>query len=67
MTASPRGPVFLGVEGVALTATDRPYKKAIRVEEALDILREEQAAGSLDATLLDLFIEARIFDRTDWR
>jgi len=51
----------------ALTATDRPYKKAIRVEEALDILREEQAAGALDATLLDLFIEARIFDRTDWR
>ena len=33
----------------ALTATDRPYKKAIRVEEALDILREEQAAGALDA------------------
>jgi HD-GYP domain-containing protein (c-di-GMP phosphodiesterase class II) len=51
----------------ALTATDRPYKKAIRVEEALDILRGEQAAGALDATLLDLFIEARIFDRTDWR
>jgi HD-GYP domain-containing protein (c-di-GMP phosphodiesterase class II) len=51
----------------ALTATDRPYKKAIRVEEALDILREEQAAGALDAPLLDLFIEARIFDRTDWR
>ena len=27
----------------ALTATDRPYKKAVRVEEALDILRAEQA------------------------
>jgi HD-GYP domain-containing protein (c-di-GMP phosphodiesterase class II) len=51
----------------ALTATDRPYKKAIRVEEALDILRDEQAAGALDGALLDLFIEARIFDRTDWR
>jgi HD-GYP domain-containing protein (c-di-GMP phosphodiesterase class II) len=51
----------------ALTATDRPYKKAIRVEEALDILREEKAAGALDASLLDLFIDARIFDRTDWR
>jgi len=49
----------------ALTATDRPYKKAIRVEEALDILREEQVAGALDASLLDIFIEARIFDRTD--
>ena len=51
----------------ALTATDRPYKKAIRVEEALDILRDEQAAGALDGALLDLFIDARIFDRTDWR
>jgi HD-GYP domain-containing protein (c-di-GMP phosphodiesterase class II) len=51
----------------ALTATDRPYKKAIRVEEALDTLREEQRAGALDGHLLDLFIEARVFERTDWR
>jgi HD-GYP domain-containing protein (c-di-GMP phosphodiesterase class II) len=51
----------------ALTATDRPYKKAIRVEEALDILRDEQATGALDGALLDLFIDARIYDRTDWR
>ena len=51
----------------ALTATDRPYKKAVRVEEALDTLREEQRAGALDGALLDLFIDARIFERTDWR
>ena len=51
----------------ALTATDRPYKKAVRVEEALDTLREEQRAGALDGALLDLFIEARIFERTDFR
>jgi len=51
----------------ALTATDRPYKKAIRVEEALDTLRDEQRAGALDGTLLDLFIDARVFQRTDWR
>jgi HD-GYP domain-containing protein (c-di-GMP phosphodiesterase class II) len=49
----------------ALTATDRPYKKAIRVEEALDTLREEQRAGALDGSLLDLFIDARIFQRTE--
>jgi HD-GYP domain-containing protein (c-di-GMP phosphodiesterase class II) len=47
----------------ALTATDRPYKKAIRVDDALDILRAEQRAGALDGDLLDLFIEARIFER----
>jgi HD-GYP domain-containing protein (c-di-GMP phosphodiesterase class II) len=49
----------------ALTATDRPYKKAVRVEEALDTLREEQRTGALDGALLDLFIEARVFERTD--
>jgi HD-GYP domain-containing protein (c-di-GMP phosphodiesterase class II) len=47
----------------ALTATDRPYKKAIRVDEALDILQGERRAGALDGALLDLFIEARIFER----
>jgi HD-GYP domain-containing protein (c-di-GMP phosphodiesterase class II) len=51
----------------ALTATDRPYKKAVRIEEALDTLRAEQTAGALDGALLDLFIEARVFERTDWR
>ncbi len=47
----------------ALTATDRPYKKAIRVEEALDTLRHEQRTGALDGALLDLFIDARVFER----
>jgi HD-GYP domain-containing protein (c-di-GMP phosphodiesterase class II) len=51
----------------ALTATDRPYKKAVRVEEALDTLRDEQRSGALDGALLDVFIEARVFERTDWR
>jgi HD-GYP domain-containing protein (c-di-GMP phosphodiesterase class II) len=51
----------------ALTATDRPYKKAIRVEDALDTLRDEQNAGALDSALLDLFIDARVYERTDWR
>ncbi len=51
----------------ALTATDRPYKKAVRTEEALDTLREEQQSGALDGRLLDLFIDARVFERTDWR
>ena len=50
----------------ALTATDRPYKKAVRVEEALDTLREEQRTGGLDGALLDLFIEARVFENTDF-
>ena len=47
----------------ALVAWDRPYKKAVPVERALDILREEAGAGKLDARMLDLFVEARVYER----
>ena len=47
----------------ALTASDRPYKKALRAEEALAILDAERRAGALDSPLLDLFLEARVFER----
>src|SRR5213593_1935121 len=47
----------------ALTASDRPYKKALRAEEALAILDVERRAGALDSALLDLFLEARVFER----
>jgi response regulator RpfG family c-di-GMP phosphodiesterase len=47
----------------ALTANDRPYKKAVRPDEALAILDAERRAGALDSALLDLFISARVFDR----
>src|SRR5262249_35117257 len=43
----------------ALTASDRPYKAAVPVDRALDILRRESAKGSIDQTLLDLFITVR--------
>ncbi len=48
----------------ALTAADRPYKKAISVERALDILGYERNAGAIDPVLLNLFIEAKVFERT---
>jgi HD-GYP domain-containing protein (c-di-GMP phosphodiesterase class II) len=48
----------------ALAAFDRPYKKAVPVERALDILRDEARAGKLDLDILDLFIAARIYERT---
>lgn len=47
----------------ALTAADRPYKKALRAEEALAILDAERRAGALDSALLDVFLEARVFER----
>jgi HD-GYP domain-containing protein (c-di-GMP phosphodiesterase class II) len=43
----------------ALTASDRPYKTAVPVERALDILIEERKAGALDADVLDLFIDLK--------
>jgi len=48
----------------ALTAADRPYKKATSVEQALDILDYERKAGNIDGTLLALFIEAKVYERT---
>lgn len=46
----------------ALSAADRPYKRAVRVEEALDILREEARRGMLDPALVEVFIEARVYE-----
>ena len=45
----------------ALSAQDRPYKPAVPLEHALDILHDEAAKGLIDAALLDLFRAAEIF------
>lgn len=45
----------------ALTASDRPYKRAVPWEHALDILRMEASDGMLDEHLLESFISARVF------
>jgi HD-GYP domain-containing protein (c-di-GMP phosphodiesterase class II) len=44
----------------ALTASDRPYKKAVPHALALDILRREVDAGQLDGALYQVFVEAEI-------
>ena len=51
----------------ALTAADRPYKKAVPVSQALDILGDEARAGKIDAGLLSLFIDAKVYERTGQR
>ena len=43
----------------ALTAGDRPYKKAVPVEQALDLMHEECDAGHIDARLFQVFVDAR--------
>ena len=47
----------------ALTAADRPYKKAVPVPKALDILESEVSRGKLDQDLYRLFVEARVWER----
>src|SRR5438105_5019559 len=45
----------------ALTAQDRPYKRAVPPATALDILHEEAKQGKLDQDLLEIFVEKRIY------
>src|SRR5256714_9446704 len=45
----------------ALTAQDRPYKKAVSSTVALDILHDEARQGKLDHDLLDIFVNKKIF------
>ncbi len=47
----------------ALTASDRPYKRAVPPSRALDILSDETRVGMLDDELFRLFREARVFER----
>jgi HD-GYP domain-containing protein (c-di-GMP phosphodiesterase class II) len=46
----------------ALTASDRPYKRAVPVEKALQILALEVKDGHVDAELVRIFSEARVWE-----
>ena len=48
----------------ALSAADRPYKKAVPPERALDILEMSVKEQELDPDLYRLFLEAKIFNQT---
>jgi HD-GYP domain-containing protein (c-di-GMP phosphodiesterase class II) len=54
----------------ALTASDRPYKKAMPVEKALQVLQWEARDGMLDQDVVDLFVESGVYRKVlerDWR
>ena len=51
----------------ALVAWNRPYKPPVSEERARGILREEAEDGKLNVELLDVFLEARLFDLPDFR
>jgi hypothetical protein len=46
----------------ALTASDRPYKKAVPAEKALNILKSEVENGKLDRKIVDFFIDKKIYE-----
>jgi HD-GYP domain-containing protein (c-di-GMP phosphodiesterase class II) len=46
----------------ALTARDRPYKKAIPQDRALAILGFEVKDNHVDGELVRLFVEAKVFE-----
>jgi HD-GYP domain-containing protein (c-di-GMP phosphodiesterase class II) len=46
----------------ALTASDRPYKPAVKPQEALDILNLEVKDRKLDPDLVKIFTEAKIWE-----
>lgn len=49
----------------ALTASDRPYKRALPVSKALDIIGDEVKRGQLDPGLFNVFVEAKAFEHKE--
>ena len=49
----------------ALTAKDRPYKKAVPAPRALDIMQDEVKGGMLDSQLFRLFVDHKVWERAD--
>jgi len=45
----------------ALTAQDRPYKKAVQLELALDILWDEAKRGKIDQAMLKTFVDSEVY------
>ncbi len=47
----------------ALSAHDRPYKKAVPIEKVIDILKKEVQRGKLDPDLVEIFINNKIYEK----
>ena len=46
----------------ALTAADRPYKKAIPLDISIKILREEVEKGRMDGRIVELMVEKELYE-----
>ena len=54
----------------ALTASDRPYKRALPSQRALEILDMEGKSGQLDQAVVELLLESQVYRKVleqDWR
>ncbi|GMR11889.1 MAG: HD family phosphohydrolase [Gemmatimonadota bacterium] len=54
----------------ALTASDRPYKRALSADRALEILKMESDGGQLDPDIVQLLIGSEVYHKIleeDWR
>jgi HD-GYP domain-containing protein (c-di-GMP phosphodiesterase class II) len=47
----------------ALTASDRPYKKAVPIDRALSIIESEVKGGKCDAQLFRVFVEGEVYKK----
>jgi HD-GYP domain-containing protein (c-di-GMP phosphodiesterase class II) len=47
----------------ALTASDRPYKRAVPVEKALAILESSVKNNEIDGELFRIFVESKLYER----
>ncbi|PYY19097.1 MAG: HD family phosphohydrolase [Acidobacteria bacterium] len=47
----------------ALSAADRPYKKSVDLERALQILGYAVKDGELDASLFQIFLDAKVYEK----
>ena len=48
----------------ALTSMDRPYKRSMTAEVALNILEDEARQGLLDTDMVRIFVESRVYTRS---
>jgi HD-GYP domain-containing protein (c-di-GMP phosphodiesterase class II) len=47
----------------ALTASDRPYKRAVPIPRAMEIMSSEVKSGMLDPDLFKLFVDGKAFEK----
>ncbi len=46
----------------ALTARDRPYKKALTAEKAIEIIKNDVKAGALDGNIFEVFEKEKVYE-----